>query len=55
ILAGGMRAGPTRRAVICGLLVTPLVLLLPASWALLGAGLVGGTLAFLWGQRLERR
>ncbi|MDB5413752.1 MAG: azlC, partial [Rubritepida sp.] len=28
ILASGMRAGPTRRAVICGLFVTPLVLLL---------------------------
>lgn len=55
ILAGEARAAPARRAIIGGLCATPLVLLLPAAWALLGAGLVGGTLAFLWGQRLERR
>nr|WP_314075559.1 AzlC family ABC transporter permease [uncultured Roseococcus sp.] len=55
ILAGDTRFAPARRAVLCGAVATPLVLLLPASWALLGAGLVGGTVAFLWGQAKERR
>lgn len=55
ILAGETRIAPARRAVICGALATPLALVLPTSWALLGAGLVGGTAAFLWGQRAERR
>jgi len=55
ILAGETRLAPARRAVICGAMATPLVVLLPPSWALLGAGLVGGTVAFLWGQRGERR
>jgi predicted branched-subunit amino acid permease len=54
ILAGETRFAPARRAVLCGAVATPLVLLLPASWALLGAGLVGGTAAFLWGQREKR-
>ena len=46
------RANPTtRRAVIGGALASPLVLLLPAAWGLLAAGLIGGTLAFLWGAR----
>ena len=51
ILAGEARAAPARRAVIGGLCAAPLVLLLPPAWALRGAGLVGGTLAFLWNQR----
>lgn len=55
ILAGDARFAPARRAVLCGAAATPLVLLLPASWALLGAGLVGGTVAFLWGRRVGRR
>jgi len=55
LLAGETRAAPSRRAVIGGLCAAPLVLLLPPAWALLGAGLVGGTLAFWWGERLGRR
>lgn len=51
ILAGEVRAAPARRAVICGVCAAPLVLVLPASWALLAAGVIGGTLAFLWGER----
>lgn len=51
ILAGEMRAAPARRAVIGGCCAAPLALLLPAAWALLAAGLIGGTLAFLWGER----
>lgn len=55
LLAGETRAAPSRWAVIGGLCATPLVLLLPPAWALLGAGVVGGTLAFLWGERRGRR
>jgi predicted branched-subunit amino acid permease len=55
ILAGEMRAPPSRRAVIGGCCAAPLVLVLPGAWALLAAGLVGGTLAFLWGERHGRR
>lgn len=55
ILAGDMRAAPTRRAVIAGCCAAPLALWLPAAWGLLAAGLLGGTLAFLWGERRERR
>jgi predicted branched-subunit amino acid permease len=46
------RANPTtRRAVLGGALASPLVLVLPAAWGLLAAGLLGGTLAILWGAR----
>ena len=55
LLAGETRATPSRRAVIGGLCAAPLVLLLPPAWALLGAGVVGGTLAFWWGERRGRR
>lgn len=55
ILAGETRFAPARRAVLCGIAVTPLVTVLPASWALLGAGVLGGTAAFLWSQRAEHR
>jgi len=55
ILAGETRAAASRRAMIGGLCAAPLVLLLPPAWALLGAGVVGGTLAFLWGQASDRR
>jgi len=44
------RPGP-RRAVLAGVAAAPLALVLPASWALLGAGIVGGTIAFLLGRR----
>lgn len=44
------RPGP-RRAVLAGVAAAPLALVLPPSWALIGAGLVGGTVAFLLGLR----
>lgn len=44
------RPGP-RRAVLAGAAAAPLALVLPSSWALLGAGLAGGTVAFLLGRR----
>ncbi|UPY37790.1 AzlC family ABC transporter permease [Sediminicoccus sp. KRV36] len=55
ILAGEMRSAPARRAVLGGVCAAPLALFLPAAWALLGAGLLGGTLAFLWGEWRGRR
>ena len=50
LLAAGMRVPPSRRAVLGGALAAPVALLLPPAWALLGAGLLGGTLAFLLGR-----
>lgn len=40
-----------RRAVLCGAAAAGLALLLPAAMALLAAGLLGGTAAFLLGRR----
>ena len=40
----------SRRAVLAGALAAPVGLLLPPAWALLGAGLLGGTAAFLAGR-----
>jgi predicted branched-subunit amino acid permease len=54
IIAAELRAPFVRRAVLLGALAAPLGLLLPPAFALLGAGLAGGSLAFLWGRR-ERR
>ncbi len=54
IMAGELRHGVARRAMLLGALCTPPALLLPPAWTLLGAGLIGGTLAFLWSAR-ERR
>jgi predicted branched-subunit amino acid permease len=47
LLAAGAGAPDARRAALAGALAAPVGLLLPAAWALLGAGLLGGTLAFL--------
>ncbi len=48
--AGSAAAPSSRRAVLAGALAAPLGLwLLPPAWALLGAGLLGGTAAFLAG------
>jgi len=44
------RPGP-RRAVLGGVAAAPLALVLPSSWALLGAGIAGGTAAFLSARR----
>ena len=54
LLAAGMGAPASRRAVLAGALAAPVGLLLPPAWALLGAGLLGGTLAFLAGRRRGR-
>lgn len=54
IIAGELRHGFARRAILLGVAAAPLAFLLPSAWALLGAGLVGGTLAFLWGGRGQR-
>lgn len=54
IMAGESRHRPAWRAMLLGALCTPAALLLPPAWTLLGAGLLGGTLAFLWSGR-ERR
>lgn len=48
------RPGP-RRVILLGIAAAPLALVLPASWGLLGAGLVGGTIAHLWGAHLRGR
>ena len=50
LLAAGMRVPESRRAVLAGALAAPVGLLLPPAWALLGAGLLGGTVAFLVGR-----
>lgn len=51
LLAADLDRPAPRRAVIAGVAAAPLALVLPPSWALLGAGLVGGTIAFMLGQR----
>ncbi len=50
LLAAGTGAPASRRAVLAGALAAPVGLLLPPAWTLLGAGLLGGTLAFLAGR-----
>lgn len=50
LLAAGMGVPASRRAVLAGALAAPVGLLLPPAWALLGAGLLGGTVAFLLGR-----
>lgn len=54
ILASDLGQHFVRRAAILGVAAAPLAFVLPAAWALLGAGLVGGTLAFLWGRHVGR-
>lgn len=54
VLAAERRLPAARRAVLGGVLASPLVLLLPAAWGLLAAGLLGGSLAFWLGQRHGR-
>ncbi|MDI3307015.1 MAG: AzlC family ABC transporter permease [Acetobacteraceae bacterium] len=55
LLAAGLGQPASRRAVLGGVLATPVALLLPPAWGLLGAGLLGGTAAFLLGLRRARR
>lgn len=54
ILAGEARRPFGLRAALCGAAAAPLLLVLPAAWGLLGAGVVGGTAAFLWGRARGR-
>jgi predicted branched-subunit amino acid permease len=51
LIARDLGLAPARRAALLGALAAPAALLLPPAWALLAAGLVGGTLAFLWSGR----
>lgn len=51
LLAAELRIAASRRAILAGVAAAPLALLLPAAWGLLAAGLVGGTLAHVWGRR----
>ena len=51
LLAAGRGVPASRRAIIAGALAAPVALLLPPAWTLLGAGLLGGTAAFLAGGR----
>jgi predicted branched-subunit amino acid permease len=55
LLAADLDRPAPRRAILCGAAAASLAVLLPASIALLAAGLVGGTAAFLLGQRRAAR
>ena len=50
VLAADRRLPAARRALVGGVLAAPLVLLLPAAWGLLAAGLLGGSVAFWIGE-----
>lgn len=54
LLAADLDRPAPRRAVLCGAAAAPLATVLPASMALLAAGLAGGTAAFLLGRRHGR-
>jgi len=54
LLAAERRVPAIRRAVLAGILASPLALVLPAAWGLLAAGLLGGSLAFWLGERHGR-
>ena len=51
LLAGDLGRPGVRWAVIGGAAAAPLALWLGPAWGLLGAGLLGGTAAFLWERR----
>ncbi len=51
LLAADVDRPAPRRAVLCGAAAASVAFVLPTSMALLVAGLVGGTLAFLLGRR----
>lgn len=55
LLAADRRVPAIRRALIAGMLASPLALLLPAAWGLLAAGILGGSIAFWLGERHGRR
>lgn len=55
LLAADLDRPAPRRAVLCGAAAASLALVLPSSVALLAAGLVGGTVAFLLGRRRGAR
>ncbi|MBL6457541.1 AzlC family ABC transporter permease [Belnapia sp. T6] len=54
LLAAELRLPAPRRAILAGVLAAPVAFWLPSAWGLLGAGLLGGTLAFLAGLRRGR-
>ncbi len=51
LLAADLDKPAPRRAVLCGAAAAGLAFLLPPAMALLAAGLLGGSAAFLWGRR----
>jgi predicted branched-subunit amino acid permease len=51
LLAADLDKPAPRRAVLCGAAAASVAAVVPASMALLAAGLVGGTVAFLIGRR----
>ncbi len=51
LLAAELRLPAPRRAILAGVIAAPVALWLPPAWGLLGAGVIGGTLAFLLGLR----
>lgn len=55
LIAADLRAPEPRRAVLAGALAAPAALLLPPAWGLLGAGLLGGSLALRLGRWGARR
>lgn len=55
LLAADLDRPAPRRAVLCGAAAASLALVLPASTALLAAGVAGGTAAFLLGRRHAAR
>ncbi len=50
VLAADRRLPAARRALLGGVMAAPLVLVLPAAWGLLAAGLIGGSVAFWIGE-----
>ncbi len=55
LLSADLDKPAPRRAVLCGAAAATLAFVLPSAMALLGAGLLGGTAAFLMGRRRAAR
>jgi predicted branched-subunit amino acid permease len=55
LLAADLGRPGVRGAILAGAAAAPLALVLPAAWGLLGAGLAGGTVAFLLGRKRAAR
>ena len=50
-MVGAMKSLNISIAVIAGTVLGPIIYLISAEWALLFAGLIAGTLAFLFGDK----